>query len=115
VLTPFSRGLANLLQGEKEPARLSAAVTDAYESLEAMAKIVTKSDVDLSANRERFIKQLPVSPEYRKLLKEYVDYGCRFRHAASDNRPKPNASTKEVESFVYLTGLLLRIAMPGPS
>jgi hypothetical protein len=119
VLKPFEKGLAHLLQGEKDPTRLSDAITDAYEALEAMAKIITKSDADLSKNRERFVKVLAASREYKDLmreqLKQYIDYGNRFRHAASQGQPKPAVSIREVESFIYQTGSFLRLAMPNQS
>jgi hypothetical protein len=113
VLGPFEKGLGHLLRARKNPAQLADVVTDMYESLEAMAKIVTaRPDKDLSANRELFVHKVEASDEYKPILKDYVEYACRFRHAASGSRPKPKLSAKEVESFVYLTGLFLRLAMP---
>lgn len=88
-------------------------MTDAYEATEAMAKIVTGREGDLSKNRERFIQKVQASPEYKEILKDYIDYGCRFRHAASTNRPKPIAAYREAESFVYLSALFLRLAITG--
>jgi hypothetical protein len=114
VLDPFEKGLKILLEVhlKDEPQRLFDVVTDMYEALEAMAKIVTgRSELDLSANRELFVQKVAASEEYKRLLKEYVDYAHRFRHAPSDKRPRPQLSYPEAESFVYLTGLFLRLAM----
>jgi len=92
---------------------LSDVVTDMYEALESMAKLLTnRPDKDLSGLQEQLIKTLDASNEYRLLLKNYIDYACRFRHAVSEERSRPRLSIKEVESFVYLTGLFLRLAMP---
>jgi len=74
VLVPFQKGLSHLLEGTKHPQRFGDAVTDMYESLEAMAKIVTgKPSKDLSASYEEFIAKLRLSASHKTMLKEYID------------------------------------------
>jgi hypothetical protein len=111
VLAPFEKGLRHFLESTKRPELLSDVVTDMYEALEAVAKIVTDRNVDLSSNRERFIKAVSAPDAYKRLLKEYIDYGCEFRHAADASEQKPALSSEEVESFIYLTGIFVRFAM----
>ena len=111
VIAPFEKGLHHYLESTKRPELLSDVVTDMYEALEAVAKIVTDRNVDLSSNRERFIKAVSAPDAYKKLLKEYIDYGCEFRHAADASEQKPALSPEEVESFIYLTGIFVRFAM----
>lgn len=112
VLKPFSKGLEHLLKSEKYPEVLSDVVTDMYEALEALAKIVTGRDAkDLSANAESFLKSVGASDAYKKLLREYMSYANHFRHAATKNTPKPTLSIAEVESFVYLTGIFIRLSV----
>jgi len=111
VLAPFEKGLRHFLESTKRPELLSDVVTDMYEALEAVAKIVTDRNVDLASNRERFINAVRASDAYKKLLKEYVDYGCKFRHAVDASEQKPALSPAEVESFIYLTGVFIRFAM----
>jgi hypothetical protein len=111
VVAPFEKGLRHFLESTKRPELLSDVVTDMYEALEAVAKIVTGRNVDLSSNRERFIKTIHAPEGYKKILKEYVDYGCDFRHAAEATEQKPTLLPVEVESFVYLTGIFIRFAM----
>jgi hypothetical protein len=111
VLAPFEKGLRHFLESTKRPELLSDVVTDMYEALEAVAKIVTERDADLSSNRERFIKAVRAPDAYKKILKEYIDYGCEFRRAADASEQKPALSPEEVESFVYLTGIFVRFAM----
>ena len=82
-----------------------------YEALEALGKIVTNRDKDLSANAELFLKKLDVSEAYKKLLKEYISYANNFRHAADISAPKTNLSIAEVESFTYLTRVFIRLAI----
>ncbi len=111
VLEPFAKGLRHFLETHRRPELLADVVTDMYEALEAMAKTVTGRDKDLSANSELFIKQVKASEDYKTILKQYVAYANKFRHAAGSQVQKPSLSESEVESFVYLTGVFLRLAL----
>jgi len=81
VTVPFEKGLKHLLRSQKEPERLADAITDMYEALEALAKVVCENDKDLSGNREEFIAKINAPEFYKKVLKEYINYACQFRHA----------------------------------
>lgn len=112
VLIPFEKGLKAFLEGAKSPERLGDAVTDMYEAMEAMAKVVTdKPSRDLAALREEFISQLRLPDAYKRMLKEYIDYGCDFRHAVEEKQPRIWPAPHEAEAFVYLTGLVIRLAI----
>lgn len=111
VYAPFQKGLGHLLHAQRDPSLLADVVTDAYEALEALAKIVTGRDADLSATREAFIKAVKASDEYKVLLQVYISYANSFRHAAELGRSKPAISLREAESFVYMTGVFIRLAM----
>jgi hypothetical protein len=106
--------LRHFLEVEKRPEVLSDVITDTYEALEALAKIITgRPNNDLSANAESFIKAVKASDAYKSMLKEYIDYANRFRHSPRPARPRPSLSVPEVESFVYLTGIFIRLAITG--
>jgi hypothetical protein len=45
------------------------------------------------------------------LLKEYIEYANNFRHALKEGEKRPAVSVAEVESFVYLTGIFIRLAI----
>lgn len=112
VLKPFQKGLEDLIQSINIPARIQDVVTEMYEALEALAKIVTgRRDKDLSSNAELFIKSAQVSDAYKPILKEYIAHGNKIRHAGKDGQPKQDLTRKEVESFVYLTGVFIRLAV----
>ena len=111
VYVPFEKGLTHFLQSEKRPELLSDVITDMYESLEALAKVVTgRTSKDLSANAELFIQKLKVSESYKRILKDYISYANDFRHAIEQGKARPRLSIYEVESFIYLTGLFIRLA-----
>jgi hypothetical protein len=59
VRLPMVKALQHYLESLQDPAKLSDVITDAYESLEAMGKIVTgRPNKDLSANAELFVTRL---------------------------------------------------------
>ena len=112
VINPFKKGIKHFLHSETRPELLSDVITDMYESLEALAKIVTNHpNKDLSSNRELFISKVKASSGYKKLLAEYINYANEFRHAAEEGKTKPSLNPAEVESFIYLTGVFIRLAM----
>lgn len=114
VLKPFDKGLRDLLRAQIKAEGLSDVVTDMYEAVEALAKIITgRPNKDLSGNSQLFLKNVNASEPYKVLLKAYVDYANLFRHAEKPGQPKPTLSEREVESFVYLTGTFIRLAMPA--
>ncbi len=111
ILEPYEKGLDHYLHSLSKPELLSDVVTDIYEALEALTKLVTgRSTKDLSANKQLFISKLGVSRAYEKILNEYIDYANEFRHATIEGKNKPQPSRNEVESFIYLTGIFLRLA-----
>ena len=79
VLKPFEKGLRHLLESHIQKHVLSDVITDMYEALEALAKIVTGRDKDLSANQQSFISKVKASDHYKLLLKDYIDYPNDFR------------------------------------
>lgn len=114
VLQPYSKGIEHFLQSTKRPDLLSDVITDMYESLEALAKIVTNREKDLAANAESFVKAVKASEAYKKILKEYIAYANNFRHGVADSTKKPSLSSAEVENFIYLTGTFIRLAIYKP-
>jgi hypothetical protein len=111
VYIPFEKALSHFLESDKRAELLSDVITNLYESLEALAKIITGRDKDLSANRELFIKKVNASNAYKRILKEYIAYANKFRHAVDEGMQKPKLSTEEVESFIYLTGIFIRLTV----
>lgn len=112
VYVPFEKGLSSFLTVDKDPKFLPDVIRDMYEALEALSKIVTERlNKDLSANAELFIKRIEATEIHRKILKDYIDYANRFRHAPREGKAKPILSISEVEFFIYLTGLFIRLAI----
>lgn len=111
ILTAFEKGLRHFIEAQKQPEKLSDVITDIYEALEALAKIVTGKDKDLSGNAELFISELKLSGHYSEMLKAHVSYANEYRHAPRQGRKRRAPLPNEVEAFVYTTGLFIRLAM----
>ena len=111
VLTPFEKGLRHFLEAQQQPEKLSDAITDIYEALEALAKIVTGKNKDLSGNAESFISGLKLSDHYKGMLKAHILYANQYRHAAEPGEKRKPPLPNEVEAFVYTTGLFIRLAI----
>ena len=115
VRKPFEKGLRDYVKAGGELDRLADVITDMYESVEAIARVITAYNRELSRNQELFIKDIKASKAYkqmlRTLLREYVEYGGKYRHAEEEGKPKPPLSEPEVEAFIYLTGPFIRLAI----
>ncbi len=112
VLAPFKKGLSHFLEANKQPERLADTITDMYEALEAMAKVVTsRPGRDLSGNRELFVRRLGLTDYYKKMLKDYISYANEFRHAVEEGKQRVPPLPQEVEAFIYTTGLFIRLAI----
>ena len=111
VIDSFEKALRHFLEAETRPDVLSNVIEDAYKGLEALAKIILGNDRDLSQNREKFVSEIKGKEFHKKLLKEYVDYGCKYRHGADPESPRPQPTITEAEFFLYFTGTFLRLAM----
>lgn len=112
VLMPFEKGLRHFLEANNKPERLTDTITDMYEALEAMAKVITgRNNKDLSGNKELFVNKVRLSDHYKKMLGDYITYANEYRHGLEANRERTLPLYNEVEAFIYTTGLFLRLAI----
>ena len=111
VLTPFENGLHHFVEAQKKPNVLNDVITNMYLALEGLAKITTghKAD-DLSANRELFLSKIKAPESYKRILKDYIEYANEIARHAPEKKPR-TPSPWEVESFIYLTGLFIRMTI----
>jgi hypothetical protein len=110
VLQPFQKGLKHYLEAIKDRSKLPDTVTDMYEALEALARIVNGNDKNLSANATQFVDNLGLSEYYTKMLNEYCHYAHQYRHAVRQAKGRIPPKPQEVEAFIYTTGLFIRLA-----
>ncbi len=111
VLQPFQKGLGLYLEAVRDTSRYSDTITDLYEALEALAKIVCANDRELSGNKELFIKKIKLGKHYATMLSVYIDYANEYRHAINQGKIRSTPTANEVEAFIYTTGLFIRLAI----
>ena len=113
AVAAFEKGLSHYMHAEARPELHADVVTDMYEAIESVAQVVTeRPGKDLSANRELFLSRVGASDAYKSILKEYIEYANDFRHAVGSGE-RETVSRPEAESFMYLTGLFIRLAITG--
>lgn len=113
VYAPFDKGLSHYYRMQRDPKFAYDAITDMYEALEALAKIVTdRPNRDLSSNGELFISKVDASDGYKSILRAYIQFANDFRHGLDAKAMRASLDGHEVESFIYLTGLFIRLAKP---
>lgn len=116
VAKAFQNGLNHLLHSIKNENLLANVVADMYKALEGLFKIVCGNNKGINANRDSFIKTLSLNPSYNEMLDAYIDYAnLMARHASEQGQARPPLPRKEVEAFVYLTGLFIRLALSKDS
>lgn len=97
-LDHYKKSLQNVAAGKD-------AITNAYTSIEALTKEVLNNDKSFDKNSDALVDKLGLIKEYKNIVHYYKQLAHEYgsRHAGS------NPTHKEVEAFVYLTGLLLRL------
>lgn len=108
VSNPFKKGLRHLLEAQSRPELFQDVITDMYESFEAMIKVVTGDARGKKESREKFLGKFG-GLGLLSLTKEYVEYAHSFRHSEDPDKRRVAPTEAEVEAFVYLTGLFLRL------
>jgi len=112
VIAPFEKSLRHLVQAKNRTELYQDVIRDAYEALEALGNIVTgRQGKDLSANRDLLINKLGLGERHKKLLGAYIAYANEYRHAEDQIGTRKAIGEREAESFVYLTGWFIRLAV----
>lgn len=111
ALVPFEKGLKHWMEGQQDKDRYGDVVTNMYEALEALAKIGTGREKELAGNQEKFASEIQLPDQYKRMLKEYIDFGCEYRHSPESTKPRTYPSEKDTEAFMYMTGLFIRLAV----
>ena len=111
VLRPFDKALKYLLHANIKPELLADVISNAFEASEELAKIVTKKNRTLDKNRELFISRVKASSGFKGVLKSYCDFAHPYRPGVPEHEKKTEPSYHEAESFVYMTGLIIRLVI----
>jgi hypothetical protein len=87
--------------------QLGEVITHCYVAVEGVARNILGNGKTLDNNREGLMEKLGLSQEWKALLSNFIRYANEFQRHASENRH--NLNPIEVEGFLYMTGVLLRM------
>jgi len=87
--------------------KLDDVIINCYLAVEGVARNILGNKKTLDNNREGLMQRLGLSREWKALLGNFITYANEFKRHASENRH--NLNSVEVEGFLYLTGVLLRM------
>jgi hypothetical protein len=87
--------------------RFGEVITNCYLAVEGMARNILGNSKTLDNNREGLMEKLGLSQEWKALLSNFIRYANEFQRHASESRH--NLNPIEVEGFLYMTGVLLRM------
>lgn len=86
--------------------KLHGVVENCYLAIEGIARKILTNNATLIDNKNALLACLNFSQEWKGILANYIKYANEYRRHATTNRH--NLSSEEVESFLYLTCLLIR-------
>jgi hypothetical protein len=109
VLEPYRRGLTQFRHAEHSPAVLADVVTNMSTAFAALVGEIMEAD--LSTHPELLLNKVPVSASYKNVLRAYITYANECRQMAQGEHPQRCFSLPEVESFIYLTGMVIRLVL----
>lgn len=89
--------------------RLDEVIINCYLAVEGTTRVVLGNKRTLDNNREELVKRVGLSQEWKSLLSNFINYANEFKRHASHQRHK--ISPVEVEGFLYLSGLILRMVI----
>lgn len=82
-------------------------IDQCYLVIEGLVRKIFDNKKTLDNNKADLLKKLKLSQQWKSILDKFIDYSNEFKRHASSNRKLINPD--EVEAFLYLTGLLVRL------
>jgi len=83
------------------------AITNAYSALENLARVILQNKKNFDANSDELVVKLNLPTEYRQIIYYYkqIANGYSSRHDGKE------FSHIETEAFIYLSGIIIRLAV----
>jgi len=100
----FKNALDNYQAGS-----LYGVVENCYLAIEGLCRKVLNNNETLDKNRVDLKNIISSSNEWGAILSNYIRYAHEYRRHASENRH--NLKPEEVEAYLYLTGLIIRVVI----
>jgi len=87
------------------------AITNVYSALESLVRTVLTSDRTLDNLISALLSLLSLPPPWSAILKNYCDFAHEFstRHGKQEGETRVDVPPKDVEAYIYFTGLMIRL------
>jgi hypothetical protein len=93
--------------------RLDGVIENCYLAIEGLTRKVLKNDRTLLNNKVELLQLVGSSRYWGKIVSAYIEYANEMRRHASEERH--NLKANEVEGFLYLTCLIIRLVIQSIS
>jgi hypothetical protein len=105
VRSQFARALEHFSHSYSDPSARKDAITNAFSAIERLAREALGNNKVFDNNSDALVEFLELPKEYRNIFFYYrrIAHGYSSRHAGTQ------CSHLETETFIYLTGLLMRL------
>lgn len=89
--------------------RCDDVLSNCYNCVEGMAREILNNNKTLRSNKEPLLKKIGLPGAWGKFLSYFIGYADEYKRHASKKRHQENPN--EVEAFLYLTGLIIRLCI----
>lgn len=89
--------------------RFDDVISDCYNVIEGLARKLLNNSAVLENNIKEFVSLLKLTAHWEKMLGHFMHFANEYKRHAGENRHK--IDPKEVEAYLYFTGLLVRLAL----
>jgi len=89
--------------------RYSDVMSECYNAVEGVARKLLGNKKVLENNREALLTRIRLPQEWKAIINSLINIANEYKRHASERRH--SATPQEAESFLYLSGLLLRLIM----
>ncbi len=102
----FEEALRDLLKKDYEDA-----ITKAFSAVESITKTILNNKKAFKNNKEELLKKLSLSQEWKTILLKYEEFANErsSRHGKEETHTKESNNPSEVEAYIYLAGIILRL------
>jgi len=106
--TDYRRALECYFEGQS----FGDVIKNCYQAVEGVAREVLGNSKRLDKNKDELLKEVDLSNGWKSILATYIKYAHDFRHASEKRH---EIKKQEAEGYLYMTGLIIRLAIESKS
>jgi len=87
-------------------------VENCYTAVEGIARQILGNNKTLDNNKDELLARIDLSNGWNRILANFVTHAHDYRHASEDRH---DIKKQEVEAYLYMTGLIIRLIIESNS